>query len=89
MKEEGLDGIDLVGCWFSRRIQPLQFRGERLLCQATGERDDPLQVSKDNLAPTVLESRLRKMIKISLWSRGVTIHKDIFLNDTCLKVIPD
>ena len=23
LKEEGLDGIDLVGCLFSRRIQPL------------------------------------------------------------------
>jgi hypothetical protein len=64
LKDEGLDVIDLTGSCFSRQIQPLKFRGDRLLCQITGERNDPLRVSEDNLALGVLDSHLRKMMKI-------------------------
>ena len=53
----------------------------------TEDREDPLRVSQDNLAPAMLDARLRKMIKIFPKPRGIEVRKDIFLGDTCLKVI--
>jgi hypothetical protein len=63
LTETGLSGKDLTLSWFTKRIQPLQFR-DRLMYEYSG-RDDTMRATKDNLSCDALDKRLRVLIKVS------------------------
>ena len=61
----GLTGVDLVLCWLTRRIQPLQHR-TRLMCQYNPEdRKDDLRTCEDNLPEDALPARMRKLVSFT------------------------
>ena len=56
-----LAGTDTILCWLKRRVQPL--RKKNLLCTYSGNRDDPLRVSKDDLTNDAFLMRFKKLLK--------------------------
>ena len=61
----GLTGVDLVLCWLTRRIQPLQHRA-RLMCQYDPDnRKDDLCTCEDNLPEDALMVRMRKLVSFA------------------------
>jgi hypothetical protein len=60
--EKGLKGLDLLMCWLSRRIQPLQDRN-RLLHEYTEKTDDDMRVCTVDLPFQLLEACLKAMTK--------------------------
>ena len=74
---DGLKGLDLVLCWMTRRIQPLQHRS-KLMCQYDGTREDILRTSKDNLSSDTLNSRLKDMVRIRDKTVGYSVSMKMF-----------
>ncbi|KAK1661818.1 hypothetical protein QYE76_049977 [Lolium multiflorum] len=62
LTEEGLTGKDLTLSWFTKRIQPLQYR-DRLMFEYTG-REDSMRATKDNLSADAIDKRIRLLLKI-------------------------
>ena len=63
--DEGLTGIDLILCWLTRRILPLQYR-ERLLCQFNpDDRKDNLRTCEDNLPEDAILVRMHKLVSFT------------------------
>jgi hypothetical protein len=60
---DGLSGLDLVYCWLSRRIQPLQHH-DRLLHEYSESMDDDLRITNVNLPASILDARLKKLTKL-------------------------
>ena len=52
LSKDGLTGLDLITCWLSRRVQPLQGRVHKL-CFWSGK-SDPTRISTKKLAPARL-----------------------------------
>ncbi|KAK1642007.1 hypothetical protein QYE76_059812 [Lolium multiflorum] len=78
LTEEGLSGKDLTLSWFTKRIQPLQHRGQ-LMFQYTG-RDDPTRATKDNLSADAIDKRIRLLIKVPRELHVHVCNKDIHMN---------
>ena len=65
MMDMGLIGVDLVLCWLTRRIQPLQHR-TRLMCQYDPDnRKDDLCTCEDNLPEDAVLARMRKLVSFT------------------------
>ena len=58
----GLDGIDLVRVWVAWRVIPLS-RRPGLMCTYSGEKDDPLRHSPDNLLDDAVEATTQSLLK--------------------------
>jgi hypothetical protein len=58
----GLDGIDLVRTWISWRVIPLS-RRPGLMCTYSGERDDPMRHSPDDLPDDMVEAMTQSLLK--------------------------
>ena len=58
----GLDGIDLVRVWVAWRIIPLS-RRPGLMCNYSGEKDDPQRHSPDDLPDDVVEATTQSLLK--------------------------
>ncbi|XBJ28328.1 hypothetical protein VPH35_005452 [Triticum aestivum] len=58
----GLDGIDLVRVWVAWRVIPLS-RRPGLMCTYSGEKDDPLRHSPDNLPDDAVEATTQTLLK--------------------------
>jgi hypothetical protein len=80
-----LKGLDLVLCWFVRRIQPLQ-RHDRLLHEYSEDWADSLWVTKDNLPTDALEFRLKKMVRLRDKNHGWNFSLDMCTKGKCPKV---
>ena len=59
---KGLSGIDLVRVWISWRVIPLS-RRPGLMCSYTGEKDDPLRHSSDDLPDDMIEVTTQSLLK--------------------------
>ena len=57
-----LTGKDIVLCWITRRIQPLQHR-DQLLCEYTGEASDPQRTCKEDFDEHHLAHRMNQLVK--------------------------
>ena len=66
-----LDGIDLVRVWVAWRIIPLSHR-PGLMCNYSGEKDDPQCHSPDNLLDDVVEATTQTLLK------GGTVNSNAF-----------
>ena len=58
----GLNGIDLVRVWVTWRILPLS-RRPGLMCTYTGEKNDPLRHSPDDLPDDVVDATTQSLLK--------------------------
>ena len=58
----GLNGIDLVRVWVTWRILPL-IRHSSLMCTYTGEKDDPMRHSPDDLPDDVVDATTQSLLK--------------------------
>ena len=58
----GLDDIDLVRVWVTWRVLPLS-RRPGLMCTYSGETDDPLRHSPDDLPEDVVEAMIQSLLK--------------------------
>ena len=58
----GLNGIDLVRVWVTWRVLPLS-RRPGLMCTYSGEKDDPLCHSPDDLPDDVVEATTQALLK--------------------------
>jgi hypothetical protein len=56
LSKDGLEGIDTINCWISRRIQPLQHR-DSLMHEYTGA-NDGMRYSNKEMDPKVVEKRI-------------------------------
>ena len=65
----GLRGIDLVRVWLAWRIIPLS-RRSGLMCTYTGEKNDPLRHSSDNLPDGVIDDMTKSLLNESLVDCG-------------------
>jgi hypothetical protein len=84
---DGLTGLDLVMCWFVRRIQPLQDHAH-LLHEYTEDMADDLRVSKYDLPVSVIDSRLKKLTKLKAEEKdhGWNTTLDMYTKGTCPSV---
>ena len=57
-----LTGTDTILCWLKRRVQPLR-ENKDLLCTYSGNGDDPLRVSKDDLTNDAFLMRFKRLLK--------------------------
>ena len=57
----GLTGIDLTRCWVGWNIQPLS-RRDRLMCEYTGELNDPLRSSNADLTEEDINSLVKTLL---------------------------
>jgi hypothetical protein len=88
--ELGLKGLDLVLCWLSRRIQPLQDH-DRLLHQYTEKADDDMRIYTVDLPSQLLESRLKAMTKLRSKDNkkhGWNVSLEMFTLGRCPLVSP-
>ena len=67
----GLNGIDLVRVWISWRVIPLS-RRPGLMCEYTGQKDDPQRHSRNDLPEDVAEEMTKALLNESLADRGRT-----------------
>ncbi|SPT17716.1 unnamed protein product [Triticum aestivum] len=67
----GLNGIDLVQVWISWRVIPLS-RRPGLMCDYTGQKDDPLQHSPNDLPEDVVDDMTKPLLNESLADCGRT-----------------
>jgi len=58
----GLDNIDLVRVWVTWRILPSS-RRPGLMCTYSGEKDDPMRHSPDDLPEDVVEATTQSLLK--------------------------
>ncbi|KAM3311392.1 hypothetical protein ACQJBY_031829 [Aegilops geniculata] len=58
----GLDGIDLVRTWVTWRIIPLS-RRPGLMCNYTGEKNDPQRHSPEDLPDDLIEASMQSLLK--------------------------
>jgi hypothetical protein len=58
----GLNGIDLIRVWVAWRILPLS-RRPGLMCTYTGEKNDPLRHSRDDLPDDVVDDTTQSLLK--------------------------
>nr|XP_020158762.1 uncharacterized protein LOC109744078 [Aegilops tauschii subsp. strangulata] len=65
----GLSGIDLVRVWLAWRIIPLSCR-PGLMCTYTGEKNDPLRHSPDDLHDDVIDDMTKSLLNKSLADCG-------------------
>ena len=57
----GLTGVDLTRCWVSLRIMPLS-RRDKLLCEYSGEVDDPMRCNRTPLTDKDLNSIVKSLL---------------------------
>jgi hypothetical protein len=79
----GLNGIDTINCWISRRIQPLQHR-DSLMHEYTGV-NDGMRYSDQELDPKVVEKRIRSLMK-SPRKKPLKFGMAMFDNGSCPSV---
>ena len=65
----GLNGIDLVRVWLAWRVIPLS-RRPGLMCDYTGQKNDPLRHSPDDLPDDVIDDRTKSLLNESLADCG-------------------
>lgn len=65
----GLSGIDLVRVWVAWRIILLS-RHSGLMCTYTGEKNDPLRHSPDDLPDDVIDDMTKSLLNESLADCG-------------------
>ena len=58
----GLTGIDLVRVWVTWRILPLSRRSS-LMCTYTGEKEEPMRHSPDDLPDDVVDATVQSLLK--------------------------
>ena len=58
----GLDGIDLVRVWVTWRVLPLS-RRPSLMCTYSGEKDEPMRPSPDDLPEDMVEATTQSLLK--------------------------
>ena len=58
----GLNGIDLVRVWVTWRILPLS-RRSGLMCTYTGEKEDPMRHSPEDLPDDVVDATVQSLLK--------------------------
>jgi hypothetical protein len=83
--EKGLKGLDLLMCWLSRRIQPLQDRNH-LLHEYTELTDENMWVYKVDLPFQLLEAYLKAMMKFRTSNDkkfGCIISLDMYTKGKC------
>jgi hypothetical protein len=79
----GLTGADIIHCWISRRIQPLQYRPS-LMCEYSGV-DDPQRYSKEELSAEEIELRIRNIIKVGR-DEPLKLRIPMYENGSCPEV---
>ena len=65
----GLNGIDLVRVWIAWRVIPLS-RRPGLMCDYTGQKNDPLRHSPDDLPEDVVDDMTKSLLNESLADCG-------------------
>lgn len=58
----GLDGVDLVRTWVTWRVIPLS-RRPSLMCDYTGQKNDPLRHSSEDLPDDMIEASVQALLK--------------------------
>ncbi|XP_073367265.1 uncharacterized protein [Aegilops tauschii subsp. strangulata] len=67
----GLNGVDLVRVWIAWRVIPLS-RRPGLMCDYTGQKDDPLRHSPNDLPEDVVDDMTKSLLNESLADCGRT-----------------
>ena len=66
-----LTGEDTILCWVTRRIQPLQHRAQ-LLCEYTGEVNDPQRTCQEDFEDLHLTHRMNQLVKKPVRAHGIS-----------------
>ncbi|KAM0841689.1 hypothetical protein ACQ4PT_058847 [Festuca glaucescens] len=84
LTEQGLKGSDVTLSWFTRRIQPLQFR-TKLICRFTNMMDK-MCITTQTLPVDSVKIRARTLYKVTKDNSDFKIAVDIYMNsrESCL-----